>query len=222
MKSMKPFIFVVAFVLSFVRAEAEQPQPSVSPLPVRVACVGDSITFGQGADPGKSYPSQLQVLLGNDWKVGNFGVGGRTLLRKGDHPYWKEKALADAQAFQPNIVVIMLGTNDTKAVNWKFHEQFHDDYRDLVNTFRALPSKPKVYICRPCPVPEPGNCGINETNVQREISIIDQLAREEGLQVIDIHAALKPYPQLFLDRIHPNTEGAGILATTVAKAIAGK
>jgi lysophospholipase L1-like esterase len=222
MKSLKPFVFAAAFVLSFVRAEAEQPLPSASPLPVRVACVGDSITFGQGTDPGKSYPNQLQALLGNGWQVKNFGVGGRTLLRNGDHPYWKEKAFLDAQAFRPNIVVIMLGTNDTKAPNWKFHDQFHNDYRDLVNTFRALPSKPKVYICRPCPVPEPGNCGINETNVQSEISIIDQLAREEGLPVIDIHAALLPHPEMFLDRIHPNTAGAAIIAATVAKAIAGK
>lgn len=116
----------------------------------------------------------------------------------------------------------MLGTNDTKAVNWKFHDQFHNDYRDLVNTFRTLPSKPKIYVCRPCPVPAPGNYGINEANVQSEISIIDQLAREEGLEVIDIHAALQPHPEMFLDRIHPNTAGAAIMAATVAKAIANK
>lgn len=222
MKSLKPFVFVAALVLSFVRAEAEPPQVSASPAPVRVACVGDSITFGAGAAPEKSYPSQLQALLGSGWQVGNFGVGGRTLLRKGDHPYWKEKAFLDAQKFQPNVVVIMLGTNDTKAPNWKFHDEFHNDYRDLVNTFRALPGKPKIYVCRPCPVPAPGNYGINEANVQREISIIDQLAREEGLQVIDIHAALQPHPELFVDRVHPNTAGAAIMAATVAKAIADK
>lgn len=86
MKSLKPFVFAAAFVLSLVRAEAEQPKPSASPMPVRVACVGDSITFGTGADPGKSYPSQLQALLGSGWQVKNFGVGGRTLLRKGGPP----------------------------------------------------------------------------------------------------------------------------------------
>lgn len=220
--SIKSLLFLAACVLSLSKAEAESPQLSSSPAPVRVACVGDSITQGVGVEPGKSYPSQLQALLGKGWQVKNFGVGGRTLLRKGDLPYWKEKAFRDAQEFQPDIVVIMLGTNDTKPKNWQFHGQFHDDYRDLVNTFRALPGKPRVFVCRPCPVPEPGNYGINEANVQREIPIIDQVAHEEGATVIDMHAALEPHPELMPDRVHPNTAGAAIMAATVAKAIAGK
>ena len=58
--------------------------------PIKVACVGDSITQGSGAQKGKSYPAQLQGLLGEGYLVGNFGVSGRTLLKKGDFPYWKE------------------------------------------------------------------------------------------------------------------------------------
>jgi lysophospholipase L1-like esterase len=116
----------------------------------------------------------------------------------------------------------MLGTNDTKPQNWQFHEQFHDDYRDLVKTFRTLPSKPRVYVCLPCPVPGPGNYGINEANVQREIVIIDALAHEEGLKVIDMHAAFEAHPELMPDRVHPNTAGAAIMARTVARAVAGK
>lgn len=220
--STKLLLLFVVLGFSFARAEAESPKPSSSPAPVRVACVGDSITVGVGAEPGKSYPSQLQALLGNGWQVKNFGSSGRTLLRNGDHPYWKERVFHDAQEFRPDVVVIMLGTNDTKPQNWQFHEQFHDDYRDLVKTFRALPSKPRIYVCRPCPVPEPGNYGINEANVQREIAIIDALAREEGLEVIDMHAALEPHPELLPDRVHPNTAGATLMAQTVAKAISGK
>jgi lysophospholipase L1-like esterase len=220
--SIKLLLLLVALGFSLSRAGAESPRPSASPASVRVACVGDSITVGVGAEPGKSYPSQLQALLGDGWKVKNFGSSGRTLLRKGDHPYWKETVFRDAQEFRPDVVVIMLGTNDTKPQNWQFHGQFHDDYRDLVKTFRSLPSKPRIYVCRPCPVPEPGNFGINEANVQREIAIIDQLAREESLEVIDIHAALEPHPELLPDRVHPNTAGAAIMAQTVAKAIAGK
>jgi lysophospholipase L1-like esterase len=220
--SIKFLLLFVTLGFSLARANAESLQPAGSPATVRVACVGDSITQGVGAEPGKSYPSQLQALLGDGWTVKNFGVGGRTLLRKGDFPYWEEKAFRDAQEFQPNVVVLMLGTNDTKPQNWQFHDQFHDDYRDLVKTFRALPSKPRIYVCRPCPVPEPGNYGINEANVQREIPIIDQVAREGGATIIDIHAALEPHPELMPDRVHPNTAGAAILAATVAKVIAGK
>jgi lysophospholipase L1-like esterase len=119
--------------------------------PVRVACIGDSITQGSGTK-GNPYPKQLQELLGDKWNVGNFGVSGRTLLRKGDHPYWNEKAYQSALAFKPDVVIIMLGTNDTKPQNWKHEEEFVTDYRDLVKSFLELESRPKVFICRPCPV----------------------------------------------------------------------
>src|SRR5579871_239964 len=96
--------------------------------PVKLACVGDSITAGVGASPGKSYPDQLQALLGPKWQVKNFGVSGRTLLRQGDYPWWKESAYKDSHDFQPDAVVIMLGTNDTKPQNWVHLDQFDQDY----------------------------------------------------------------------------------------------
>ena len=197
-------------------------KPSDFKEPVRVACIGDSITQGAGAAQGKSYPSQLQEMLGSSWKVGNFGVGGRTLLKKGDHPYWKEKAYQDALAFKPDVVVIMLGTNDSKPQNWKFEAEFIPDYKELVKSFLALESKPRVYVCRPCPVPEPGNFGINETAVKEEIKRLDAMAKEMKLGVIDMHAALADKPHLLPDRVHPNTEGAGEMAKAVVSALTGK
>jgi lysophospholipase L1-like esterase len=190
--------------------------------PIKVACVGDSITQGAGAKSGQSYPSQLQALLGDGYKVGNFGVSGRTLLKKGDFPYWKEKKYQDALAMEPAIVVIMLGTNDTKPQNWKFEAEFDADYRELVKSFQMLKSKPKVFVCRPVPVPGQGNYGINEENIQKEIPRVDALAKELGCGVIDMHAALAKTPELLPDRVHPNTAGAGEMAKAAAKAIAGK
>jgi lysophospholipase L1-like esterase len=190
--------------------------------PIKVACVGDSITQGAGAAKGKSYPSQLQELLGDKYQVGNFGVSGRTLLKKGDFPYWKEKKYQDALAMEPAIVVIMLGTNDTKPQNWKFEAEFEADYRELVKSFQSLKSKPKVFVCRPVPVPGKGNYGINEENIQKEIPRVDALAKELGCSVIDMHAALVKTPEMLPDRVHPNTAGAGEMAKAAAKAIAGK
>src|SRR4051812_11154381 len=88
---------------------------------IKVACVGDSITAGAGVqDPGhNAYPVVLQRLLGDKYEVKNFGVSGTTLLKKGDSPYWNQKAFKAATAFAPDIVIIKLGTNDTKAQNWK-------------------------------------------------------------------------------------------------------
>ena len=190
--------------------------------PVNVACVGDSITQGAGAQKGKSYPAQLQGLLGEGYQVGNFGVSGRTLLKKGDFPYWKEKKYQEALAMEPAIVVIMLGTNDTKPQNWKFEAEFAADYRELVKSFQTLKSKPKVFVCRPVPVPGKGNYGINEENIQKEIPRLDVLAKELGCEVIDMHAALEKSPELLPDRVHPNTAGAGEMAKAAAKAITAK
>ena len=88
---------------------------------VRVACIGNSITDGHGIDMNdvKGYPAQLQKLLGSDYQVKNYGVSGRTLLKKGDQPYWKEQAWRDAQSYKADIVVIKLGTNDSKPENWQ-------------------------------------------------------------------------------------------------------
>lgn len=190
--------------------------------PVRLACIGDSITQGVGAAKGKSYPAQLQELLGPKWKVGNFGISGRTLLKKGDLPYWNEKAYQKALAFKPDVVIIMLGTNDTKPQNWKHEAEFVADYTGLVNSFLTLESKPRVFVCRPCPVPEPGNFGINETNVKEEILRIDRLAVEMKLGTIDMHAALADKPQFLPDRVHPNTEGAAEMAKAAFTALTGK
>ena len=223
--TMKTRILHLAAILS-LNALAAGPMDPVKPAsykaPVRVACIGDSITEGTGAADGQSYPSQLQAVLGDKWKVGNFGISGRTLLKKGDFPYWKENAYQDALKFEPDVVIIMLGTNDTKSQNWKFESEFVADYTELVKSFQTLASKPRVYVCRPCPVPEPGNFGINETNVKVEIKRVDQLAKELKLGVIDMHAALADKPQLLPDRVHPNTEGAGEMAKAAFKALTGK
>jgi lysophospholipase L1-like esterase len=190
---------------------------------IKVACVGDSITQGAGTKgKGMAYPDQLQALLGDKYKVGNFGVSGRTLLKKGDFPYWKEKRYQEALGFAPNVVVIMLGTNDTKPQNWKHEAEFDADYKELVKSFQKLSTKPKVFVCRPVPVPGTGNYGINEANVQKEIPRIDALAKELGAEVIDMHAALEAHPEMLPDRVHPNNEGAAEMAKAAAKAIKGK
>jgi len=204
---------LASFLLLLLAMSARAAQP------VKIACVGDSITQGVGAQRGRSYPAQLQELLGDDYLIGNFGVSGRTLLRKGDFPYRKEKKYRNALAMEPDVVVIMLGTNDTKPQNWKHEREFTRDCRDLVRSFQTLPSKPRVFLCRPCPVPGEGNFGINEENVRKEIPRIDALAKELGCWVIDMYAALVDHPEMLPDRVHPNTAGAAEMAKAAAAAI---
>jgi lysophospholipase L1-like esterase len=215
-------IRLILFSLATAVAVAAPVDVSKYPQAIRVACVGDSITQGSDAERGKAYPGQLQEMLGDKWSVRNFGVSGRTLLKKGDHPYWSEKAYQQALDFAPDVVVIMLGTNDTKPANWGHFDEFYADYKELVKSFKLLKSKPLVYVCRPCPVPGTGNYGINETNLLLEIPLIDKLAREENLGVIDMHAALVAKPLLMPDRVHPNTEGARVMAGTVYHELTGR
>ena len=193
--------------------------PNDYPGPIKVAAVGDSITQGAGASGGHSYPDQLQAQLGSKWVIKNYGVGGRTLLRKGDAPWWNEQAFKDAHSLNPDAVVIMLGTNDTKPQNWVHNDEFYADYKDLIESFKTLDSKPRIFICRPTPVPAPGRFGINETNLQVEMPIIDKLAADESVDIIDMHAALLDKPNLQPDHVHPNNDGAGIMAQTAATLI---
>jgi len=192
---------------------------------VRVACVGDSITAGDGT-PNRafdSYPAQLQRMLGRKhWEVMNFGVGGATLLNAGDRPYQKQKAFQKALESGPDVVVIMLGTNDTKPQNWKSRDQFVADYHELIGKFKALASQPRIFICRPVPVVGNGNWGINEASMKEEIPMIDQIANDENVGLIQMREALTGREALIPDRVHPNTEGAKIMAATVYQVLTGK
>lgn len=213
----RPLILASA-ILASAAVTAEPAAPS----PVKVACVGDSITAGSGLPEGRSYPDQLQEMLGDTWKVANFGVSGRTLLKKGDFPYWKEKAYQDALKSEPDVVIIMLGTNDTKPQNFQHEKDFAGDCEELVKAFQALASRPKVLLCRPCPVPGEGNFGINDRNLRVYLGRIDALAEAMKLERIDMHAALVNRPQLLPDRVHPNEEGAGEMAKAAYQALTGR
>ena len=113
--------------------------------PVKIACIGDSITEGAGVDNPtvNAYPIVLGRLLGTNYTTRNFGVSGRTLLRKGDYPYWNETAFRNATNFAPDIVTIKLGTNDSKPQNWKYKDQFAKDLRDMADVFSNLPFAPQ-------------------------------------------------------------------------------
>ena len=188
---------------------------------VRVACIGNSITFGAGIRNRSrdSYPSVLARMLGDSYWVKNFGVSARTMLNKGDHPYMNEPAYKNALAFNPNIVVIKLGTNDCKSFNWKYKADFMKDAQNMINAFKGLPSQPKIYLCYPSKAYLTGD-GINDDIISKEIiPMIKKLAKKNDLSVIDLHTAMDGMPELFPDRIHPNEKGAQVMAKAVYQSI---
>lgn len=188
---------------------------------VRIACVGNSITYGYGINnrDSLSYPARLQQMVGDKFIVHNFGVSGRTLLKKGDHPYWKETAFQRARDWQPNIVIIMLGTNDTKPWNWKYGADFESDYRDLLKAFSSLPSHPTIFAALPVPVFKTNKYEIRDSVIKVEIPMIKRAARREGAHVLNLYKALQPYGKDFFDGVHPDKTGAYFLARAVLEGI---
>lgn len=216
---------VLALGAANLFAAAPKPvDPSKFDRPVRVACIGDGVTqgVGVGATTDLSFPSQLQQLLGEQWVVANFGIRARTLLSQGNLPLRHDPAFQDAQDFQPDVVIITLGVGDDKPYNGVHDSGFYSDYSDVVDVCARLPGPPRIYICRPCPVPKPSSDGISRANIRREIPLIDKLARRKGLGVIDVPAALADHPELLHDCVHPNDDGASLMAEAAFTALTGK
>ena len=208
---------------------------------IKIACIGNSITDGHGIDfaPANGYPAQLQNALGKDYWVKNFGVSGRTMLNKGDQPYMNEQAWKDAVAFKPDIVIIKLGTNDSKPQNWQYKEEFKQDLQQMITTLRpdlvqpankkkakknkktVIENKgPKIILCTPIPAIQ-STWNINNTIIENEIIPIQQeVAKEYNLQVIDLYTLFGTDPKNLLDDgIHPNINGAKKMTQIIADAI---
>ncbi len=189
---------------------------------VKIACVGNSITYGatiRNRDK-LSYPAQLQAWLGKNYEVRNFGVSGATMLRKGDYTYWNRPEYKQALEFQPDIVIIKLGTNDSKPQNWKFSEEFSKDYTDMVQAFQALESKPRVMIALPVPVFVPDKWGIRDSIVRDQIiPKLKDIARDTKCQYIDLYTPLLSYKWAFPDDVHPNSMGAAAMVEQIYRAL---
>jgi len=188
--------------------------------PIKVAFVGNSITQGPGRDNPNSYPLQVATLLGSSYEVKNFGVSGRTLLKKGDYPYWNEPQFQQVKDFQPDVVVIKLGTNDSKPQNWAHKADFVKDYLDLIAEFRAhMPADGKVYVIIPVPVTRV-NFGINPEVMNNEQRLmLMEIIQKSGAELIDLYTPLMDKPELLPDGVHPNNEGLSIMAAVVARRI---
>jgi len=189
-----------------------------------VLYAGDSITV-------IGYPKYLQKLLGDNYRVNNFGVSGATMLKNGDKPYWSFDNFKAAVASNPNIVVIMLGTNDAKSFNWVHGANYSGDYTTMIDIFAALPSKPSIFICTPAPIynvhKSSHDFNIRQQNVNEvivpEVRAI-AAANNKVVGLIDVFEAtgglgLK-YPSWFMDDgVHPNEDGTSSIATAVHNSI---
>lgn len=222
MKIKQTVILLGLLILTTISASAASKKQKT----VRVACIGNSITYGTGiADrTNDSYPSQLQRLLGSNYQVGNFGKPGATLLYHGHRPYVKQEEFKEAIAFKGDIAVMHLGINDTDPRNWpNYRDEFVKDYLSIMDSLRAANPKVRIILARMTPIADRHPRFVSGTKQWHgEIqTAIETVARVSGAELIDFYEPLYPYPYLLPDAIHPNPEGAGILAKTVYSGITG-
>jgi sialate O-acetylesterase len=206
------FIFLISTLIRF--------DATAQNTAIKVACIGDSVTAGLLlANPSTdSYPAQLQILMGEKYEVKNFGNSGASLLKKGHKPYYKTKECADAISYKPDIAIIHLGLNDTDPRNWpNYNEEFDADYSWLIDTLKKQNPAVKIYICRMTPIFNEHSrfkSGTRDWFWQIQ-SHIENIAKANQVDLIDLHKSLYPRPDLFPDALHPIKEGAAILAQTV-------
>jgi len=214
----------VVFILTYKHQQSESDV-------IRIACIGDSLTQSSG------YPYELWKLLGSNapytvgnhsytpndqnntltdrtqYAVGNFGAGSTTVLLNTETPYMNNSMFKNALQFQPNIIIIMLGTNDAQPNLKQYNTSFVDDYIKMVSAFQDLASKPKIWVVLPPPIFSNQSGKLDpEYFASTIIPGIKQVAKETNLPIIDVYSALANYPNYFPDGEHPNSAAAKLIA----------
>lgn len=182
---------------------------------VKIACIGNSITYGSGISnrENNAYPVQLQNILGDHYLVKNFGVSGKTLLKKGDHPYWKTDAYKNALQFKPDVLYIKLGTNDSKSQNRVYLSEFESNYEELIANFKNQNSNIRIVILLPLPSFLDDSTSIwNPVIKDKIIPKLQKIAYKTNVEVIDLYQLFIDRSDLLPDKIHPSSLGATIIS----------
>ena len=196
-----------------------------------IVCAGDSITFGYGVwDTRKvdAFPYILERLLGKDkYQVINIGLCGRCVLNNGEEPFMEEPAYYESLKLNADIYTILLGTNDAIEYNWEGAGEdginFKNDLIKIVNSYKNLPSHPKIFLLTP---PEAINldhsdsieqlCGILDNHVRK---LVKEVAEELDVYFVDLYPDTKGHSEYLLDSVHPNKEGNEVIAKIISEKI---
>lgn len=188
--------------------------------PITIVCVGNSITDGySNTSRNLAWPLQMNTLLGPEYQVLNYGVGGTCMSKNDPASYWKKDAFSKAIAANPNILVIAHGTNDAIPERWdKWGGEFHRDYTDMVAEFRQNGRDPILYCALAPPLFSERRAKQSKYLEEKVIPEVKDVAKELGVKTIDFHTPLTECGDLFPDNVHPNDEGAARMAK-IAKGI---
>ncbi len=220
------FSYLYSHGLSGLQANT-QPQPGQ----IKVACVGDSITYGHGVRNWEenNYPAVLQRLLGEGYHVANFGSSGACVNPMGDQPYTGRAVYTDSLAYEADILIFMLGSNDAKPENWTDAETFRSQFEALLGTYLTGEKIPTVYIglCAKGfyldgATSGPAGYDIQPAVVDEIVETLRGITTVSGcpVEILDIHALTGAHPEWFAaDGIHPDQAGAESIARHIADAL---
>ncbi len=232
MKKLIIVLFVIVFILSgsfaylYFNGLSGQHAYEV-PLEgdVRIACVGDSVTYGHGVSGwvASNYPKQLDTLLGEGYCVNNYGHSGATVQGSGDEPYITYSEYEESLEFDADIIIFMMGSNDSKPENWRGTDAFRQQYLQRLSEYKEQNPDVRIILCTPPTAFYPDgqtegltNYDIDPTIVEEIADIVRSVATEESYELIDINDITEGHPEYFLsDNVHPNNMGATLLAETV-------
>lgn len=189
---------------------------------IKIACVGNSITYGSGVvnREKNAYPAQLQQLLGDSYTVKNYGVSGRTLLKKGDYPYLETNEYKEALNFIPDIVFIKLGTNDSKSHNRIHLDEFESNYNELINSFKKKNKNTRIVLLLPVPAFTTDSTRIwNPVIKDKIIPMTQTVAFKTHTEVIDLYHLFVDKQNLIPDGVHPSGLGQTIIAKRLFEVI---
>ena len=194
--------------------------------PIKVGCIGNSITYGYNVEDREvnSYPARLQRLLGDGYQVDNFGKSGATLLRKGHRPYFDQEEFAAAMEFAPDIITVHLGVNDTDPRDYPVYgDEFVADYVALIDSFKSVNPNVRVILANLSPLLSKHFRYRSGTRAWRDSlrHLIPVVAEITGSELVDFGELLRDRPNLIPDGIHPESEGAALMADYIYKAVTG-
>lgn len=187
---------------------------------IKVACVGDSNTYGHGITPWflYNYPKVLGDMLGEGYVVNNYGHHGATCQSTGDQPYVSYADYKNSIKFEADILIFMLGSNDAKAENWLGEDAFKQEYLARLDEYRASNPDMIIYLCTP-PTSYRKNSE-NPARVEIIADIVREIAEEQGLYLIDVNDFTENREDIYIeDGAHLSNEGAAELARLIFSAI---
>lgn len=228
---LKKIFLCFLFFITVMWVPAQSPRLRFAPdkSKIRVACIGDSITFGMGAVKEEdTYPSQIQKMLGDHYQVVNFGDSGRGIIlgsMRGNEPraFYKRPAHQQALAFNPDIVICNLGINDDIAWAGNGQKEFVPDYLTLLSAYQALQNPPKIFIWTKLAPLAPGHRAYDSTATRIPFCMrtdLNAVAEKSGAVGIDAFSPLCGADNVFQkDGIHPNEKGLKLLAESTFRQI---